>query len=108
MPENKDDIGVAATFIYGLGHVGLTIPASLGQSGTVVAMNVVPSIPEVCKLLRLTKVATATKGISLLVQSGIDIICYTSTTVLTCLYVADATKPPTQSTAPAALPVLPA
>lgn len=108
MPENKDDIGVAATFIYGLGHVGLSIPASLGQSGTVVAMNVMPSIPEVCKLLRLTKVATATKGISLLVQSGIDFICYTSTTVLTCLYVADATKPPTQSTAPAALPVLPA
>lgn len=96
MPENKDDIGVIATFIYGLGHLGAAIPACIGQSGTTVALNVVPCIPEICKPLRLTKVVAATEGWSLVGQAALDAICYTSTTVLNVVAVSAATQPPTQ------------
>lgn len=108
MPENKDDIGVVATFIYGLGHLGVAIPASIGQSGTTVALNVVPCLPEICKPLRLTRVVAATKGISLVGQAALDAICYTSTTVLNVLAVSAATQPPTQDVAQTRTTILPA
>ncbi|MNP24758.1 hypothetical protein D3C76_1175360 [compost metagenome] len=93
MPENRDDIGVVATFLYGLGHLGAAIPASLGQSGSVVALNIVPCLPEVCKPLRLKRVVLATEGFSLLGQAALDAICYTSTTVLNVVSVSAATQP---------------
>lgn len=93
MPENRDDVGVMATFIYGLGHLGVAIPASLGQSGSAVALNIVPCLPEVCKPLRLKKVVAASKGLSLVGQAALDAICYTSATVLNVVSVSAATKP---------------
>lgn len=108
MPENKDDLGVVATFIYGLGHLGAAIPASIGQNGTTIALNVVPCIPEICKPLRLTKVVAATEGFSLVGQAALDAICYTSTTVLNMLAVSAATQPPTQDVAQTRTTILPA
>jgi hypothetical protein len=108
MPENKDDLGVVATCLYGLGHLGVAIPASIGQSGTTVALNVVPCLPEICKPLRLTKVVAATEGISLPVQAALSFICYTSTTVLNVVAVNAAINPPTQDVAPTRSSILPA
>lgn len=93
MPENRDDMGVVATFLYGLGHLGAAIPASLGQSASVVALNIVPCLPEVCKPLRLKRVVLATEGLSLAGQAALDVICYTSTTVLNVVSVSAATQP---------------
>jgi hypothetical protein len=108
MPDNKDDIGVMATFIYGLIHLGLSIPACIGQPAATVALNVVPCIPEICKPLRLTNVVAATEGFSLPGQAALDAICYTSTTVLNMLVVSAATKPPTQDVAQTQTAILPA
>ncbi|MFV3406424.1 hypothetical protein ACNFIC_21100 [Pseudomonas sp. NY15463] len=93
MPENRDDIGVMATFVYGLGHLALAIRPSIGQSGEAVALNIVPCLPEVCKPLRLKRVVVSTEGFSLLGQAALDAICYTSATVLNMVSVSAATRP---------------
>lgn len=75
LPAGAGDSGVVVKFGYGLGHLATAITASIGQSGAIVAGKILPVIPELAKPLRLTKVISATKGISLPVLAGIDVVC---------------------------------
>lgn len=72
MPENWEDRGVYLGTIYGVGHLALAIAASAGQSGTPIAAAILPTIPELAKPLRLTKIAAATEDISLIVLGAAD------------------------------------
>jgi len=74
MPENDQDPGVIVAFCYSMLHLTAVLAASLGQSGLPVAVNVLPVIPEITKLLRLTSVVAATETTSLKVQAGIDVV----------------------------------
>jgi hypothetical protein len=72
MPENWDDKGVYIGFAYGVGHLAMAISASVGQDSLGQASCILPTISELAKPLRLTRVVTATKGISLPVLGVID------------------------------------
>jgi hypothetical protein len=74
IPENLADWGVGVSFLYAVGDLIMAIIASVGQSGWPVAGNILAVIPELTKLGRLTKIVTATKGISLVVVAGCDAV----------------------------------
>lgn len=79
MPENTNDAGVVVQFIYSIVHLDLAIVASEFATGATIAGNILPTIPELSKLLRLSAIVEATSGISLAVLAAIDGICYTAT-----------------------------
>jgi hypothetical protein len=82
LPENANDAGIVVQFIYSLIHLDLAILASEATSGVPVAANILPVIPELSKLLRLTVVQEVTEGISLPVMAGVDFIFYTASAIV--------------------------
>lgn len=82
LPENSSDAGVVVQFVYSLIHLDLAILASEATSGMPVAANILPVIPELSKLLRLSAIQDATKKISLAVLAGIDFAFYTASAVV--------------------------
>lgn len=81
MPENWEDRGVYLGTVYGVGHLALAISASVGRSGTPVAAAILPTIPELAKPLRLTRVAAGTEGVSLVVLGVADGVFGLSTAI---------------------------
>jgi hypothetical protein len=82
LPENASDAGIVVQFVYSIIHLDLAILASEATSGLPVAANILPVIPELSKLLRLTTVQTATEGISLAVLAGVDFLFYTASSIV--------------------------
>jgi hypothetical protein len=82
IPENWNDTGVEVAFLYGLGDLTMALIASVGQSGWPVAANILATIPGLAKILRLQSVVVATKGISLVVVAGCDVVFLVSAAVI--------------------------
>jgi hypothetical protein len=84
LPENtRGDAGVLVTFIFGLGHIATAIVATVkGKPGAQGAVNILPAIAEIGKILRLKRIIVATEGWSLPACAGLDVLCYTATAVI--------------------------
>jgi hypothetical protein len=82
LPENYNDAGIVVQFVYAIIHLDIAIVASEGTSGLPVANNILPTIPELGKLLRLSSVVEATEGISLGVIAAADALIYTASSII--------------------------
>jgi hypothetical protein len=82
-PENDDTLpGLVVATVYGVGHAIVTGVTFSELSGLSRAANIVQCIPEVCKLLKLPAVETATYGASLVVVAAEDALCITAAGVI--------------------------
>jgi hypothetical protein len=82
IPENWNDAGVGITFFYGVGHLVVAIIASVPAEPVNIAAMILPVIPELAKLCRLTQIVAATEGISLAVIAGVDFLFYLASAIL--------------------------
>lgn len=79
IPESTGDAGLTVQLIYaGLCHTPMAIIASIKASATQIAANILPVIPEICKLCKYESIVTATEGISLAVIAAVDALGYTA------------------------------
>ena len=69
-------------FVYSLIHLTLAILASEATSGLPVAANILPVIPELSKLLRLSVVQEVTRKISLGVLAVEDAAFYLASAIV--------------------------
>jgi hypothetical protein len=82
-PENDDTIpSLVVATLYGAGHVVVTGITFSELSGLARAANIVQCVPEVCKLLKLPAIETATSGVSLAVVAAADALCITAAGVI--------------------------
>lgn len=80
--EVASDAETVVNEVYGIIHLIPAIGASIGESGTTVASNLLPVIPEISKLLRLQSIVALTDGISLAAIAAIDAIFGTSAAIV--------------------------
>jgi hypothetical protein len=79
-PENDSDLGVGAELLYAIVHFIMAIVlAIVSDKGLQRAAAILPTIPELSKVLRLTAIEEFTDGISLGVLAVEDVIFYTAT-----------------------------
>ena len=82
LPENTNDAGIVVQFVYSLVHLTLAILASEATSGLPVAANILPVIPELSKLLRLSVIQEVTRKISLGVLAVEDAAFYLASAIV--------------------------
>jgi disulfide bond formation protein DsbB len=88
MPESES-IGAAGFMVYGAIHMILAVAASTGGSAVVYAGNIIPTIPEIMKILRFLGIVEATGGVSLLVLAGSEFLLYTTSGIITVVLAAE-------------------
>lgn len=105
-PENNDTVwGIVVATLYGVGHAVVTGITASELSGLNLAGNIVQCIPEVCKLLKLPTIETATSGWSLVVVAAADALCLPAAGII---FFADiqASSSPAQVAVAGAVPTL--
>lgn len=105
-PENNDTVwGIVVATLYGVGHAIVTGITASELSGLNLAGNIVQCVPELCKLLKLPSIETATSGWSLVVVAAADALCIPAAGII---FFADiqASSSPSQLAIAGAVPAL--
>ncbi len=84
MPESES-IGAVGFMLYGVGHLlpGIVASGDPTTSGLATAGNIIPTIPEMCKILRFAGIVEASGGQSLKVLAGVDGLFYMTSALIT-------------------------
>jgi hypothetical protein len=82
MPESET-VGAVLFMFYGIAHLSFAAQASEGSDSLVYAGNIIPTIPEILKILRFKWIVQGTEGTSLVVLAGSEFLLYTSSAIIT-------------------------